>query len=669
MSCDICRAQSHCTGHCTRCGHFGEYCVEHAFESCPKCDFAWTLYAVEDEEQPEKKRLKTSDPIEIEEKEADRQQQKPPSPQQDIQSLINLHAKVESDTNHPLQGFVTTQKCPDTKTAVHWLPDPSKLSPPIEICPMTTVVLGHSFAEMREYEEALRASTGITIKFGWAAKGCPNNALAEVRLLITNNQCEYRQIRIRFCDERGNIMLFRSTGGRIMEYELDDAGGYAYDDKNCRKKSAKVVKATGKSVPEKSFVFVGAYSFCSDKTQAGQEEYRRQHDTEHMSTMKVQGKAGEHFHHSEQGFFRLLFDHPGILKQALDHFQTQDTVFCSKGPIVVHAVCADIFTTRAACDNCKKGSIVVCDLKEHFFEQALAQIDGIFTVASGVMKLVRIDCAVPHNNTPTKATAENTPLVPKGILHALPSAGSIDANGQNVYEINYLMPVNQAVFILQAFTESRELTEIERLLRTSRELGAPIKQRSHIPGELAKTFSYLAKRDPNTFLRLALEMEMKLELTTQQELKPLARAGLTGPGDTQEMRKLRTVVMSGLEAGIPPETILSMIIRNYKDFGMTSPDEAIAKAGKACMYQIRDNGTAKEKFHGVGAYFAEKEEADALTDDVKNEVAMEIKQLVKAGDDDSLQQAAKLAEDFGQQKAYDSAIEEMKKEEEVKTVL
>lgn len=286
--------------------------------------------------------------------------------------------------------------------------------------------LGHSFDAMAERERAIRPDYDIP-KQSPLPPGTPNNAIPEIRILVANAEGKAMQVAARVTDVKsGNFLVFSSTGDQGLKTKKDadnapevkttdirpqpyaagmDAvnekfspvGGFSfYDPSRSKEKPAEAKpfqQALSKEEEEEDKMAVlasGGESASREKEttetlvdiekRLGKQQshqnrhnsyeiYKDDHDTYYKNkVMEVHGKDGEAFHHSEQGVFKMLYEQPQIVYNALQSVEKSLIEQLGEGDLQVMAVSVDIFTTRSACSNCGGASEKV--LEDHFFTLA-----------------------------------------------------------------------------------------------------------------------------------------------------------------------------------------------------------------------------------------------------------------------------------------------------------
>lgn len=308
---------------------------------------------------------------------------------------------------------------------------------------MQEYTLGHSFDAMAERERALRPEYNIRSNRNDTdlLPGSPNNAIPEIRILVVNGAGQAAQIAARIVSPGlDKFLVFRSTGDqglRIRNTQNEevvrssDLQPQAYGPNQDRQ-------------PE-SFSPVGAYSFhdpsraeqpganAHERRHRSYDIYKEDHDTTYKSeVMEVEGKAGEHFHHSEQAVYKMLYEQPEIVFNALQ--QAEPRLVQELGAdqdLEVLALSVDIFTTRSACPNC--GGSADKLLGEHFFSLAQAHLNqqqrktdqpegGTYVIAQDYQRFIRFESDYAHGSTPGSAEEwqqANHGATPN-VLHAPP---------------------------------------------------------------------------------------------------------------------------------------------------------------------------------------------------------------------------------------------------------
>jgi len=580
-----------------------------------------------------------------------------------VQPLNNLQSQTLSNPNSSLAsapGSTTSCQHRQTPPTVEWVSGTSNLVHDVAICRDTIAQFGNGFARMREAEAGLQASTGIKIQDRAAVAGSPNNALGELRLLVSNCDCAYRQIAVNFVDTAGRQLLYRSTGGRVMEYFTDDTGE--------SKKRPKTASAGGNE-----YVYAGAFSFCQEVSRDAQVRWVDEHDGAYMiAIMEVVGKAGEHFHHSEQSFFRLLYEYAAELPRMIYDKLAQDQgEFVARSPLTLHVVSVDIFTTRAACDNCAHSSGVVLEKSGHFFSKFAAALGGKFATAPGLSNLVRIDCAVRHNNTPDQATSSTMPVAARKTVHALPPKGTAstsDLDGLHLVRMPLPVKVNAAQFILLAGGDKRHWTKIKIHINQLSQLGTRITATSEIFPEIKNHLGILINGtpqnarsaiapQPETFLLVALDLIKQIQGKAELDGQNAHLANL-GINTSPVRERVLQVFRCGAQGNLTYQKILSIIIRHYRQFGFVS----LAVCQSEILEALKDSRKLKfsdifplSNNQAIGFHQEVTHRFDPVVQVVKQHVTAEIKEYFRSQNTGYKEDALALAQDFDLMTEYDAA--------------
>ncbi len=399
-----------------------------------------------------------------------------------LQSVVDHRASLMSTA--PSTTGATTG-CGSMVPTV-WEPSTDDLVAPITICTGVTVALGHSFAQMADRERYLREASGVYATS--SSVDGPNNALGEIRLMLATARCRAIQVAIRFTDTSRRHLLFRSTAGHVLIFNEARVPVV--------RTHATVSALTNDGYArEETFVHAGAHSFFVQDLGAADEprlQTPELYAAHHAGTYR--GLVGgvdnaQQFHHSEQAFFKLLYDYPNAVSDAID-FVLQDFLTTPgllqpplSQPLRLCAISVDVYTTRAACAGCLASSQAVQTAAQHFFAVAIKDV-GMRThpmtlqVDPGIRKLVRIACARPFTGTPSGSSVKSTPLGGDGTYHALP-ADPIAVRAVDEPPIFYRIlqvPVNHesARPLLRTGTERTEVTWVDRALRAVRELDSSL---------------------------------------------------------------------------------------------------------------------------------------------------------------------------------------------------
>ena len=382
------------------------------------------------------------------------------------------------------QPMTDTLPCATSaEPAIGWCAGIDELAIPVRVCEHKVVRMGHSLGAMAEREKYLRQESGVRIVSGKATG--PNNALFELRLLLVNRQCQTFQYAFRFCDGEGRHLLFRSTGGHVLMRNPTDLSLT-----QVRRHEVRCRARPGYAAVEQ-YVHVGCYSFFNKDTTGTDEDrfqvaeqYRKHHEEDYCRLVGASANP-QLFHHSEQGVFKLLYDYPNLVAEALAQAIQAYPIKFALGPLRVAAIGIDIFTTRSACSDCRSAATVSRSADQHFFKRMKADVNSRLAnkvvVDDGCLPVVRIACAASFSDCPSTpqfqlATAEQLPAV----LHALPA----DASGSDLAEdepdivfINFRVPVNSPGCIQTLLTtgdHAHEPTAVMRAISMQRTLGEQI---------------------------------------------------------------------------------------------------------------------------------------------------------------------------------------------------
>ena len=390
-----------------------------------------------------------------------------------------------------------------------WVANDTALNIDLGMCGETPLVLGHSFAALRARERLLRPESGV-----YESKGIvqgPNNALAEVRVLLTNDTCQVVQLVIRLVDSDNQHLLFRSTGGtlyinpkaeikRLSEKKTvltlqvssgkDTEGLLAKEirmietqiehfieepaEKWVRCHEITCTQPFSPSYPAgiERFMQVGSYSFydpgrsATEKRHKSPHQYKCFHDGEYRLLMNAPSNY-QQYHHSEQAVFRCLYENTDLLVAVLQDAKWYRALRKTGGPPTLRAVSVDIFTTRAACATCQKGAQSVL-LAKHFFSEALdavrKKLATTYVVATHVRTFVRIDCAYAFGGSETMGEAKAKAT--DRLLHVIPrsKADSLkDESSRYIFPERYIVKANRYPDeLLTDGTDSREKSTLEK---------------------------------------------------------------------------------------------------------------------------------------------------------------------------------------------------------------
>lgn len=378
---------------------------------------------------------------------------------EEIQRLRNaidptgeLYDDIDEDDELPITDQAQLSSCSTGKVIYD-----SKLAVGLDVCGGDiTTLLGHSFAGLRTLERSLRKWAGISTS-GETVSG-PNIALGEIRMLLTNADCEVFEFAFRLVDQRERTFVFRSTGGTVLVPKAEllrlQAGVISATEglvltelQTCSGDELPLVRCFAESAQSEFttsqlYAMAGAYSFFQPEEGKAAHEvnlaasaYKLGHDGAYRLLMEAPD-SNELFHHSEQALFRALYEHPELLEDAIDLALMMELL--PDEPLRLEAVALDVFTTRQACRNCMKGAAKVLDHDAHFFSRALAvlaeklpQID-----LRKVRRFVRFDCDFRFDE-PTKPALSKVSC----ILHGLP--GKPIACEPKPFEVLFLsLPAN-----------------------------------------------------------------------------------------------------------------------------------------------------------------------------------------------------------------------------------
>ncbi|MDB5035464.1 MAG: hypothetical protein JWQ98_2705 [Chlorobi bacterium] len=407
-----------------------------------------------------------------------------------VQSISNSHSQQLSSQKGLSSTTTKVLPCQMKKhVPIVWEPTTDDLVVPVTICDNQTALLGHSFAEMAERESFLREESGVIA--GKETVEGPNNALGEIRIMLANKACRAVQIALRFTDMNKRHLLFRSTAGHVLI--ADKEGGP--DKLRTHDVTAKLTN-DGYEANE-TFVHTGALSFFVQDESASDEprlmtpqNYATHHELDYR--MLVNGaKNAQQYHHSEQAFFKLLYDYPNAVSDAIDQIlqplvETYNK-FVINAPIRVCAISVDIFTTRAACSGCQVSSQAVQTHAAHFFAQALKDINNQkhpvkVKIDKDIRRLVRIACARAFVGTPDTKSVKQAKLPEDGTVHALPDdpikRPNIDEPHVQYLRLN--VDVNHATArpLLRKGTERSEATWVQLQVNLIRTLDPGMKNKS-----------------------------------------------------------------------------------------------------------------------------------------------------------------------------------------------
>jgi hypothetical protein len=322
-------------------------------------------------------------------------------------------------------------------------------------------VLGHNFADMRKVERSLRAWAGISATA--SAVSGPNTAIAELRILLTGEDCEQFEFAFRLCDDRERMLVFRSTAASVLAppaevarlAALDTAGALSPGEdavlkeyRACTGANQPLVRCfaedenSGYSLNGK-YAMTGAYSFFvppDDDVAVAASQHALQHRGGYRDLVEGPANA-EGYHHSEQTLFHALFHHPELLYDAIDIAFLQELL--PDGPLTLEAVSIDVFTTRQACGGCMTAAAKVLDDPRHFMAQALLNVaaqDEDIDVTN-VRKFIRFDCDYAFQSTVPDLRKNSA------ILHGVPGQAIPSATAP--FEILYIpIPSNVSDLLL-----------------------------------------------------------------------------------------------------------------------------------------------------------------------------------------------------------------------------
>lgn len=499
-----------------------------------------------------------------------------------IQSISNNQSAMMSSVSSQSSTSAKVLPCQIPKQVpIVWEPSANDLVPQIEICMNTTVPLGHSFAEMSERETYLREESGVFA--GKDSVEGPNNALGEVRILLADKVCQTFEIAVRFADKDGRNLLFRSTAGHVLIADPENG----QDKLRTHVVKAKLTNAGYKD--EETFVHAGALSFFVQNLNASTEprlltpeNYEIHHEGKYRELVQGLSNA-QQYHHSEQAFFKLLYDYPNAVSDAINE-TLNDLVeivhpFITNPPIRICAISVDIFTTRAACSGCQKSSQAIQIDASHFFVQALRDVAGDtypvpVEIDPGIRRLVRITCARAFVGTPDPGSVKKSEMPKEGTIHALPedpiSRPIIDQSG--VHYVRMLLDVNHtsARPLLRKGTERSEVTWVQRCINQVRTLD-PKLQIKTIHQWWKSFFSNQAR--PSDMIILAAEL-MQLE---EKMRKPVIIHFGQEDRECFAQRRIRfaahcwvSLIAKEKLAGVL-KIFCYLLVRNYKSFLENDP--------------------------------------------------------------------------------------------------
>jgi hypothetical protein len=503
-----------------------------------------------------------------------------------MQSLVDDRVISMSNNNGIEEVEETTTPCGLRGTSeLAWCETTNDLVLSIEICKDVKVEIGHSFGAMSAREAYLREEAGTTVKNS-SANG-PNNAMCELRILLVNERCEALQIAVRFRDNNGNHLLFRSTGGCVLQQDPEDAKKTFVRSHDCD------CTASDGYLKKETFVHAGCYSFFDQIDDAYDEprlmtpdKYKDHHEGEYCKLVETSSSNAQHFHHSEQSIFKLLYDYPNVVADAIIEVMSNlNSGFFTnlKGIPIVAALVLDIFTTRTACVDCLTAGKCVRTKNQHFFGQALKDVvktlSGKIGVANQVTTVIRFAAAVAFTGCPSKKALENLEKqTSSAMLHALPSEDiaitTLGLNEPPIVFLNVAVPVNanSCMTLLTTGTISRERTDVMIALSTVRQL-LTITRVDQIPKAVAN--SGLNRKMSKVVMAIALWERVAPKTN---EMAFLYQGGsLVVPF----VLRLECVLEVAVVCKIGIDDIVYAILRNYRAFfeghkNMPQPFDAVA---------------------------------------------------------------------------------------------
>lgn len=488
-----------------------------------------------------------------------------------LQNLVDNRNQTQSDpTSNDVQPVdQSTTSCSQTQPQLAWCAAPADLALPVEVCPQQTVVLGHSFGAMAERERYLREASGIKVAHG-AASG-PNNALCELRLLLVNERCEAIQIAVRLLDQDGRHLLFRSTGGHVLQRDPQDP-----TRELLRTHDVRVTESAGYDTQE-TFVHVGCYSFF-DAVSDAQDEPRlqthQQYVLHHEGTYRelVGGSDNAQlFHHSEQAVFKVLYDYPNVvadvLQQVLSNLRHPFLANLTKS-IRLAAVAVDIFTTRSACVDCCRAARSIRTASQHFFGQVAKDVGttlgGRVVVDDSGIRVVRIACAVAFLGCPSSA-AKGAPASGIGVVHALPSSDTTQQLLPRephlvVQRVRVSANSQSARPLLTTGSASRERTAVDIAIQVNRQLLQPLSSSAQIPGVVGGSGLHRG----SDRIMLGLFYRQRLDRTKRPSDYALY---MDHPEQVIPcLLWLETAIQVAARTAVSKEVLLRTILRNYREF-------------------------------------------------------------------------------------------------------
>lgn len=553
------------------------------------------------------------------------------------------------------------------KSNTCWKSDDNGLLLQVADCRGTPILMGHSFAEMREREARLRQTSGVT-ESGATVDG-PNNALLEIRVVLANEQCETMQLAIRLEDADHTQLLFRSTGGVVLMNPKSEAKKYQQTAELLKKlheqtndpavlhqlrlaetwvrflsdspprlvrmhKLENLDSSYGVPVSEENFMQVGSYSFFNPGRYKTPEQYKNFHDGPYKTAM-VGGGSDLQFHHSEQAIFKCLYENAGMIADILKNYPA-----AARFPIVL-AISVDIFTTRAACSRCRAGGRTVLESKEHFFGLAIAAIKkelGDKFNTNAVKPYLRVDCAFPFDNSPSTGS-ECKPG--SNLVHAVSRKNAV-GNGKGTGELHYLryvVPVNlYDEQLLTDGTDARVKSKVEQIAAS--EMFAQLEDVNHLAWAINKGADMHALTLEETAV-LAIYLSKRV-LPSGTILKQFCN-GLVQHGVPQELCAIAvhaSVAARGLKESdrLSPSNIrqtLLAFLRSYESLnkaqGLPFDDNMVAAITGGVLDQIM-GAKAEWKFPDkVPKGFTAAELRAAVQGDVKKEITELMKTPSQSG--------------------------------------
>jgi hypothetical protein len=587
-----------------------------------------------------------------------------------IQSLVDERTAASDSSPDPVaappSAFVSSiARCPYRQhQQLAWCASTDELMLPIRICRDKVVSLGHSFAAMSVREKYLQEESGVRIRSG-AADG-PNNALCELRLLLVNERCEALQIAVRFADQVGRHLLFRSTGGHVLW--RDPGSG----DEVVRTHLCHTERIEGYAADE-IFVHAGCYSFFdtvvddAEPRLATPEQYVTHHEESYRLLVGGSDNA-QLFHHSEQAIFKMLFDYPNVVADVITAVLGSGaalglTAGCGQ-PLRLVAISVDIYTTRSACVDCSRAASRTRENAQHFFNQVIRDVPRSLravVVDRDIRTVIRFACEVPFTGCPSPEALPELPAQPDALtLHALPSRRIAHRNGENEPDVVFQivrLPVNSqnALPLLTTGSQSRELTAVERALRQHRELNGPV-QRDQIPGMVQGS-----RLTGSHALLLALEFHLRWERE-----KPAVIPGIKGffpaPNTLPFAYRLESIVRVAAALKVSAQDVVLCLVRNFRRF-LVGHGQAAGPFDRAFMQQLLAQSVLaiakdiQERHGGVPADMLELLKAIGMTGaglctaalaTIEGEIGAALDEQTATGEN----RALNLAIDFGLMKTY-----------------